>query len=505
MKKIIIILINILVALPGMGACNDSGYHITPVPDVSVTPPDDSDTDHDSGSTVALPASAVRNLIRSIELLDNIMDHLFTGKGMVMSKNYNPFTGISSGTESIWGYTSAIEAVNAVMEGLTAFKKYGNSELYDMHYERYDNLLSKLYSNAAYYKGSFTLTSYTQTRNWNVYAVSRGSVKGQANVVGNNNRGNVYDDQQWLVRELLKAYKLTNDIIYLYEAEYLTAYILDGWDCTLDSDGNEHGGITWGPGYTSKHACSNSPFISPLVWLYELYKNKNDEIEYFHISNDKSRGKMTMKKSDYYLNFAKKVYNWQKSNLLTPEGVYNDMRGGGGSVSFETINGEKFRRHAHLPENAGPPITYNSGTMLSGAADLFRVTGDIEYLNDAVLLSDASFSYFTVMGTKVAGFYTYDLSGHRNWFNGVLMRGYLDIYPSYKGVDVYLDSFQKNLDYGYEKFLFKSFLPSDLLLGWNDTKSENDVRGMFALAFASQYALLSKYELGLNVNDKFQK
>ncbi len=387
------------------------------------------------------------------------------------------------------------------MEGLKAFKEYGNSELYDEHFSRYSKLLSKLYDNAAYYKGSFTLTSYTQTKNWVVYAVPRGSVKGQANVTGTDNKNNVYDDQQWLVRELLKAYKLTNDPVYLYEAEYLTNYVLDGWDCTLDGNGKEYGGITWGPGYTSKHACSNGPFISPLVWLSELYKDTNDEIEYLYIAADKSRVSTTMKKSDYYLTFAKKVYDWQKNNLLLSSGVYNDMLGGGGgNVSYETIDGVKYRKHANLTDNAGPPITYNSGTMLSGAVDLYRVTGDNVYLDDAKKLSDASFSYFASLGTKVAGYYTYDLSGHRNWFNGVLMRGYLDVYPSYSGVDAYIDSFQKNLDYGYGKFLYKSFLPSDLLAGWSNTENENNVRGMFALAFASEYALLAKYELGRGGN-----
>ena len=496
MKRIATALVIMLITLPGMGACNDSENPAAPGPEVPVTPDNpDPDPDPDPGPVAVLPELAEQNLARSIELLDNIMDHFFTGEGMRMAKNYNPYTGVSTDTESIWGYTSAIEAVNVVMEGLEAFREYGNSELYDAHHSRYASLLSKLYRNAAYYKGSFTLTSYTQTRSWSVYAVPRGSVKGKANVVGTNNRGNVYDDQQWLVRELLKAYDLTGDIVYLIEAEYLTAYILDGWDSTLDGDGNEHGGITWGPGYTSKHACSNGPFISPLVWLAELYDGKDDEIEYLYITADKRRVKATMKKSDYYLTFAKKVYDWQKDHLLLASGVYNDMRGGGGQVAYETINGVEYRKHAPLPENAGPPITYNSGTMLSGAADLYRVTGDNRYLDDAIALSDASFDHFTELGTKVPGFYTYDLSGHRNWFNGVLMRGYLDVYPSYNAVGGYLDSFQKNLDHGYEKFLYNGFLPSDLLLGWSNNESENNVRGMFALAFASEYALLAKYEL----------
>jgi hypothetical protein len=121
-------------------------------------------------------------------------------------------------------------------------KEHGDAELYNQHFERYTQLLNQLYENAAYYKGTYTLTSYTQTRQWSVYGVDRGGSKGTALVEGIHN---VYDDQEWLIRELLEAYKITNNIIYLNEAEYLTDYVLDGWDCVLDESGKEYGGITW--------------------------------------------------------------------------------------------------------------------------------------------------------------------------------------------------------------------------------------------------------------------
>jgi len=95
----------------------------------------------------------------------------------------------------------------------------------------------------------------------------------------------------------------------------------------------------------------------------------------------------------------------------------------------------------------------------------------------------------------VAGYYTYDISGFRNWFNGVLMRGYVDFYPSYSKAGTYIDSFQKNLDYGYDQFLYNGFLPTNLLVGWSRTNSKNNTEGMFNFAFAAEYAVLSRYEL----------
>lgn len=436
-----------------------------------------------------------QNLLRAIELTDNAVKNYFTGDGMAMARYYNPYTGTRSEEKgSVWMYTSSIEAVNAVLHALKTQKEHGDAELYDLHFDRYKLLLSKLYESAAYYKGTFTLTSYTQTKQWTVYGVDRGGSKGSALVDGIHN---VYDDQEWLVRELIEAYKLTGNNDYLTEAEYLTDYILDGWDCVPDANGKEYGGITWGPGYVTKHSCSNGPMVSPLVWLYELYKDKDDQIAYRYIATDLTRKTMSMKKSDYYLKYAKAVYDWQKKNLLRSDGVYDDMMGGAssGTVTYETINNVQYRKHVGLTDRVGPAISYNSGTMLSGASDLYRVTGIAAYLDDVDKLTRASFGYFAKKDATVSGYYTYNITGFNNWFNGVLMRGYVDSYQVFKNNLVCISSFQQNLDYGYKNFLYKGFLPVNLLVGWSLTNTNNRVEGMFTFAFAAEYATLARYEI----------
>jgi predicted alpha-1,6-mannanase (GH76 family) len=438
-----------------------------------------------------------QNLRRAMELTDNAVSAHFTGDGMAMARYYNPYTNVRSEEKgSVWMYTSAIEAVNAILHALEAQKEHGNATLYNENFNKYTELLDKLYNNADYYLGTFELTSYTQTREWSVYGVNRGGSKGSAQVAGIEN---VYDDQMWLVREFIEAYKATNNAAYLAKAEYLTEYVLDGWDCTRDANGAERGGITWGPGYVTKHACSNGPIVSPLVWLHELYKDKDDQITYSYIdaADKQTRKTEQVRKSDYYLDFAKKVYAWQKSQLLRGDGVYDDMRGGcsPGNPQTETINGTIYRKGIACQDRVGPAITYNSGSMLSGGADLYRVTGDNIYLDDVSKLSDASFQYFAKLGQTKDGYYTYDISGFRNWFNGVLMRGYVDVYPADGTVANYIDSFQKNLDYAYDNFLYKGFLPTNLLVGWNRDNGKNNTEGMFNFAFAAEYAVLAQYEL----------
>lgn len=453
----------------------------------------DDDKDEPGKNPDKTESTSVRDLSRSIELIDKAVENYFEGENMKMSRFYNPYTGKrSEETGSVWMYTSSIEAVNAAMKAMKALKENGRPELYDANFSRYASLLDKLYDNLEYYNGSYTLTSYTGTNTWSVYAVNRSSGKGSANV---QQEQNVYDDQMWIIREMLESYHNTGEEKYLTHAEYLSSYVFDGWDCTLDRNGNENGGITWGPSYVTKHSCSNGPMVSPAVWLHEIYKNKSDEITYGYIKADNSRSKRTERKSDYYLSMAKKIYKYQKDNLYdSSTGVYSDMMGGddsNGKVVYDTIDGVTYRKHTHLRDRVGEFYTYNSGTMLSGAADLYRATGEPAYLSDLTALSDKSFNFFATADASRPGCYTFNILGFRNWFNGVLMRGYVDAGIHYPAAKSYIEAYQNNLDYAYDNHLYNSMLPPSLLIGWNRDTGKNNVEAMFTFAFAAEYALLA--------------
>lgn len=458
-----------------------------------------SDSGEDNEDTATEKTVDQVNLARAITLAQTAFSNYFDmSDGMTMYRYYNPYTDTRS-TEvgSVWMYTASIEATVSIMDALKAQKENGDATLYDTSYAYFESTLEKLFEGLKYYQGTYTLTSYTQTAEWTAYAVNRASSPGTADMSG---VLNVYDDQMWLVRELFKAFEVTGEEKYLTEAENLTEYVLDGWDCTLDSDGNENGGITWGPGYVTKHSCSNGPIISPLVWLSEYWADtdKTAEIEVGTISSDGTRNRVTKKKYECYLEYAEKVYNYQKSHLLNDDGVYDDMMGGyttDGSVEYETINGVTYRKNTALYDRVGPAISYNSGTMLSGAADLYNATGDQTYLTDLTSLVDKSFSYFAKLGTVKTGYYTYDITGFRDWFNDVLMRGYVDCAPLYSASATAIDSFQDNLDYAWDNYLYENMLPTSLLGGWNMDRSKDSVEAMFTFAFASEYATLAKYNI----------
>ena len=443
-------------------------------------------------------ALAMQNLQRSIDLIDVTVSYYFDPETFEMRRFYNPFTSVKSEERaSVWMYTAGIEAINAALSGLKHAQEVDGGSLYNDHYERYLTLLDNMYANADYYLGTFELVSYTQTKEWSVYAVDRVDQKGQANVTG---VLNVYDDQMWLIRELLDSYKLTGKIEYLEKAEYLTAYVLDGWDVTRDSNGQENGGIPWGPGYTTKHACSNGPLISPLVWLHEIYKDKSDKIAHRYIDEDDKQTRRTeqLEKREYYLNYARSIYDWQKRSLLNDDGVYTDMMGGcvpNCDIRYEEVDGVRYRANTPLTEAVGEAYTYNSGTMLSGAADLYRVTGEEKYATHGRELAKNSFKQFASLGKDVPQYYSFETEGFRNWFNGILMRSYHEATLLDANIGDYLTAFQRNLDYGFERFHHNGFLPTNLLKGWAEEKEGQGVEGMFMFTYAAQYAILGKHQL----------
>lgn len=443
-------------------------------------------------------ALARKNITRAMTIVAAAKSNYFSSSDYAMSRYYNPFTGLKSGEKaSVWMYTSAIEAVNAILESITALKEAGDESFYDNYFSTYSQILSVLFDNLKWYEGTFTLTSYTQTKEWTVYGVNRSSTAHKAEVEG---VMNVYDDQQWLIRELLTSYRLTSDAKYLEKAEYLASYVIDGWDTTIDDSGKEHGGIVWGPGYYTKHSCSNGPFISPLVWLYEIYKDSPDEISYRYIGEKRARLSKQMKKSDYYLMYARKVYDFMRTHLYNKSyGVYWDMLGakgyGGDYIAYENVDGIRYRGYNEMQNPTGEFYSYNSGTMLSGAADLYGATAEQSYLDDLKTLSSSAFLYFAKKSASKPDYYEYDITGFNNWFNGVLLRGWIDAYPHYSNVSLNINTFQANLDYAWDNYLKDGMLPSSLLYGWNTLPSKNNTEGMFTFAFAAEYAVLAKWNL----------
>ena len=156
-----------------------------------------------------------------------------------------------------------------------------------------------------------------------------------------------YDDMEWNALAMLRAYKATNDERYKEAALQVWEWIKEGWNTQAG------GGIAWsvGTGF-SKNACSNGPAC---ILAARLYREFGDE------SNKE---------------WATKIYNWEKSTLLNANtgAVYDNINAMTGEIQKDWI------------------FTYNQGTFIGSAVELYKIFGERAYLNDAVLAANYTIS-----------------------------------------------------------------------------------------------------------------
>lgn len=145
-----------------------------------------------------------------------------------------------------------------------------------------------------------------------------------------------FDDMEWIALTFLRLHEATGEARYLESARKLWEHIQKAWD-------PENGGLAWKADHLwSKNACSNGPGN---ILASRLYQISRDEKE---------------------LEWAKKIYQWEKDHLFDPEtGAITDHYN------------ERTKR------KAGVPLSYNQGTFLGAAFELYQITGEAGYLRDA--------------------------------------------------------------------------------------------------------------------------
>lgn len=158
-----------------------------------------------------------------------------------------------------------------------------------------------------------------------------------------------YDDNlAWMVNAFLRGYQFSGTSLFLTEAEegWKQEYT-QGWDATPAGGG----GIWENTNKTDKCAVANNPFIFEGVGLYQ------------------ATGDST------YLTKAEADYAWMHSHLLITSGQYAGQ-----------VHGCVNTAGAIEDPTPGDDDVYNSGAFLEAAAQLYRVTGNPSYYNDAVMV-----------------------------------------------------------------------------------------------------------------------
>lgn len=151
-----------------------------------------------------------------------------------------------------------------------------------------------------------------------------------------------YDDMEWIALALLRTYQATKESKYKDAVFEIWEYIKVGWN------DNAGGGITWKKGQEwSKNACSNGPAC---ILAARLYREFGDED---------------------YKQWALKIYNWEKATL------FNNTTG----AVYDNINSQTGRVNERV-------YSYNPGTFIGAAVELYKILGERAYLIDATLAAD---------------------------------------------------------------------------------------------------------------------
>ncbi len=160
-----------------------------------------------------------------------------------------------------------------------------------------------------------------------------------------------YDDNAWVGLAKIQLYLTTGDVNALARAKQLFALDVSGWD--TDSTHAAPGGIFWtqAPWSHDRNTVSNMPVAEMGLRLYQITHDS------------------------YYLDWAKKTYNWTNDHLLAPNGLYWD--------------------HLDLQGNIEKTQwSYNQGISVGASVLFYQVTGDKTYLKRAESIAKAALAYY---------------------------------------------------------------------------------------------------------------
>lgn len=185
----------------------------------------------------------------------------------------------------------------------------------------------------------------------------------------------LYDDMEWMALAWLRAYQATGIERYREAVDTLWADIRTGW--------NEHcgGGIAWQKTQLDyKNTPANAPAAILAARLYQAFGREEDRA------------------------WAERIYAWLKTNLVDPVSgfVWDGMnREGDGKIDKDW----KF--------------TYCQGVYIGAGVELYRVTGDEAYLEDANRTADAAKAELAHPET---GLLPLEGTGDGGLFKGILVR-----------------------------------------------------------------------------------
>lgn len=183
-----------------------------------------------------------------------------------------------------------------------------------------------------------------------------------------------YDDMEWLALASLRAYQSTNDQTFLELTKLLWTDIKTGLN------DNQGGGIAWRKTQLDyKNTPANAPAIILACRLYAIEQNASD------------------------LQLAKDLYAWLKGTLIDPAT----------GLAWDGINRTQDGQIDKWM------FTYNQGVWIGAGLELYKVTNEQSYLNDAIKTADQVSNDVQLLP---AGVMKDEGTGDGGLFKGILVR-----------------------------------------------------------------------------------
>jgi predicted alpha-1,6-mannanase (GH76 family) len=156
-----------------------------------------------------------------------------------------------------------------------------------------------------------------------------------------------YDDEGWWALAWIRAFDLTGETRYLDMAKVIFADMVTGWD---DHCG---GGIWWKKDRKYKNAISNELFLLTAIRLHQ------------RTPGDAGPGS--------YLDWAQRDWAWfRQSGMINDQNLVND------GLNDQCEN------------NRQTTWTYNQGVIIGGLVEMYRTTGETNFLTQAIAIGDAA-------------------------------------------------------------------------------------------------------------------
>lgn len=187
-----------------------------------------------------------------------------------------------------------------------------------------------------------------------------------------------------------------------------------------------------------------------------------------------------------YLEYAIKTYRFFEY-LENDSGVFYDY------MAFHRDEEGEISGISRIDKSV---FSYNTGSPITAAIELYKITGEEKYLEDAKHWAASSDAYFA-KDSDIEGLKAYkDLT----WFREVLLHGYVALYPFDNTALDYIRNMENSINHAYDNHRLKGFLgynenhmPKDWIAGFVDDDEKKRGYTLDQFPCAGIYASLAKF------------